>query len=51
MVRLRIFFEMNLISKLTVALVEFDTETESAIGQRHVLMTKAVGEAWEQVSY
>lgn len=27
----------------------FDIETESAIGQRRVLMTKAVGKAWSQV--
>lgn len=35
--------EMDNLSQ--VALDEFDTETESAIGQRRVLMTKAVGEA------
>ncbi|KAL0639302.1 hypothetical protein Q9L58_001763 [Maublancomyces gigas] len=33
------------------ALDQFDTETESAIGQRRILMTKAVGEAWKRFSH
>ena len=33
-----------------VELDALDKATDSAVGKRRVLMTRAVGEAWEQVS-